>query len=260
MIDGTAIEKIANLAKEVVISQVVDGAPILLRKEGYTPVDLTPYLNHPLRVQANPVHLTPESFSDYVNRFKTQNTVIQGSLGQNQVTGFIDYHEPQGDAAWCGHAPSLKLTKTKEFSKVLALNDKPQSQTEFAEFLEDIAHCVFEPDSAAIKESVLAFEETRNVSFQSKVDRHNGTMKFSYQDEKATVKSVKLPETIGIVMPIFEGGNPVTFAASLRYTCREGDLKLRIVIQQVDKAMREAFNAVVEDIENRTNIKPYVLV
>lgn len=264
MIDASLVTALENLVNKGAATTPIPGREdIIILPMGRQIADLEEYANQPRRVVASPRLIDRGSFSQYVNRFKTSDSIITGYLGNGSFVASIDYHTPPtGDNAinpsWSDHQPRLVLKKSVDFQKLLANNDKKMSQTEFAEFLEDVTHCVIEPDTATLKELVLKFEAVRNVTFKSAPNRVNGNVIFEYKDENQVVGKVAVPEVIGFAVAPYEASDPISLAASLRYRLNDGDIKFFYVIQQLDKVNRDAFDAIAESLREETDLPVYI--
>lgn len=235
-------------------AMVTNGQEVLVIPQGRTLVSLEQFRDQPDRIKVSPVHITVQSFNDYVLKFKQTQTIIEGSLSNAKFTARIDYHDSEGNvekaASWNTHNPILALNKTAEYLKIKSANCNPLGQIEFCQFLESLEHVIVNPDTAVITDMVLKFEETTTVKFQSKINRTNGNIVASFSEEEGgPTDSVKIPQEITFRVAPYEANEPIDVKAKVRYSSKGGDLKLWIDIPAFDKIEKDAFFAVAKSIE-----------
>lgn len=205
------------------------------------------------------------SFIAYVKAFRKHTTrifaaavklaeVSAENAGGAKFTALLDYHEggTEQKAARVAHVAEYPVPLSLEFSTWIAANGKPFTQMGFVEFIEQNCADVVSPDSATLMELALNFEAKSNVTFQSKVDRVTGGRSLTYQEQvdagAPSVGQVKVPESLAIRIPVFEGGKGYDFKARLEYRPSNGRLAITYHLQRPQEAFRAAIKDLREEI------------
>lgn len=219
--------------------------------------DIAPYLPLPVRVKAVQNFIELRSFTEYVNRFKTANTQIFASLGKS-VSAIIDYHSEANVADWGDHRAVYLLQPSADWLKWLEFNGKGMDQVEFSDFLEDQWASIETPDSATLQEIILKFSATSNVKFDSAINRTSGAVNITYVDDTQIKGNLKLPDRLELAVQPFKTAKPVQMLARLRFRVQQGAVKFTYVLDRPDKVLEDAFERVVTEIGELTEIVPYV--
>ena len=154
----------------------------------------------------------------------------------------------------------------------------------FAEFLEDNFLNIVEPDGATVLQAAAHLEAKKTVSFKSGVRLDNGAVQLSYEenvDGKGKGNLVNLSQfTLGIPVeenvdgkgkgnlvilsqftlgiPVFENGDPVAVEARLRYRIKDDALTFTYLLNNPQKVLDAAFDAVLTKVQAETGIAPYL--
>ncbi len=126
-------------------------------------------------------------------------------------------------------------------------NGKREAQMEFAEFIEDNAPDIVEPDSATMLEVARDLSAKTDVDFASAIRLQNGQVQFKYSEQiKGTYGSGNLdvPERFTISIPVHIGSERVGITARLRYRIASGKLTFWYDLLRADMIERNAFLAV----------------
>lgn len=266
-IGAHAIEQIEALVKRgFKVIPVIEGRTDLVAlPSGFAIHDLEPFLDRPKRVKEEPRFILAESFTGYVNRFKQPTSIVQGSLSRGIFTGKLDYHytpEQSGsnhsDPLWNTHNPMLVLKLHADFKKLLDIHDELQSQDEFLDLLEELTHAVVTPDEMTVREAVTNFQATSEMIFTSKPNRASGGLEFEYKNSIGTKGSVVMPEVIEFGVPVYEASEPMLIKTFLRYRLSGGQLSFKLVIPQIEKIKRDAFDSVAGAINVATDLPVYI--
>lgn len=195
-------------------------------------------LPKPARTKASVRLFDPESFIDYVNEHKVggASRIFLSDDAPEDVTftAIIDMHTAV-ETAWCQHLAVLKLEQTEEWSRFMKGVNKPLTQNEFAEFLEENQDGITDPSGASLLELVQNLSGRNNISYDSATRLSNGKMKIAYsEDVQLTRKgeTEEFPEKIVAVIAPFEGAPLYKFPCRIRY--RIQDRKLIFTIRPVD--------------------------
>lgn len=207
------------------------------------------------------------SFVEYVLRHRVTGTEVYAHTSSSTVVAVVDSHEgPEGLPGWQKHKLTLTLEHTKAWlawaSRDLGTNPKAwMTQTEFAEFIEDRALDVNDPDHARLIELATKFEATTKVEFGSAVRLDNGEVQFEYAEtvgpRKGTKGAIDLPKELKLALRPYIGG-PIYFVfASLRYRIRPEGLVLGVALQRPENILEAAFADIVTEIrDGKTDKRP----
>lgn len=173
------------------------------------------------------------------------------------VRAILDYHHSSAErtARWLQHQCTLTLTKTHEWDTWTEWDGKPRTQGDFADFLEDNAPDIVEPNAATFVEAARDLRAKSEVNFQSAQVAKDGSINFAYQEEtKGSFgkANMEIPERFTIAVPVFDGMERVRIQARLRYRINQGKLTMWYSLFRADYHEREAFQAVVNQIQDKT--------
>lgn len=218
------------------------------------------YADHPRHTAASRVVTDAASFVAYVNRHKVPGTEVFAHTSASTVVGVIDSHEGT-DAApgWQKHKLMLVLEHTKAWLAWAAHdlgNDSRNwmNQQEFAEFIEDRALDVIEPDHARVIELATKFEASTTVDFGSAIRLDNGEVKFEYTEtvgaKKGNKGDIEFPKELKLGLRPYIGGPIYYVFASLRYRISGNGLKLGYALQRPENILEAAFQDIVTEIRD----------
>jgi uncharacterized protein YfdQ (DUF2303 family) len=272
----TAIEKfdgvdphavVAHLAEQnasgrQVIDLVDDRLVALVLAEGQSvhEVNLDQYADAPSRMKGLVAVADAESFVLYVERHKSMTaTTLWGDLDKGSVTAVLDDHDGTNEyAGWGEHRALLALPATPDWEHWLKLDGTLVSQEQFAEHLEDGAHCIADPDPATMMEIAQTFQARTGVEFKAGHRTQSGETKLQYE-ETTTARagqagSIDIPDSMRLRLQPFEGSPTYELLARFRYRIQSGGLKLGYRLVRPDAAKRQAFRDIVSSITDRTGL------
>src|SRR5690606_39206608 len=76
------------------------------------------------------------SFVGYVNDFKTDKTRIFCSFETTKFVAVFDYHDKDGDPAYCHHVAHYTCPVSEQWAAWCLIDGRPVAQKLFADFLE----------------------------------------------------------------------------------------------------------------------------
>jgi len=219
----------------------------------------------PTFVQQYEVMVEPKSFSAYITAFKSPTAICRASLGSNSIVAVLDYHgraREGADAAVPGrgaHTVKLLCPFDLDYTRWRPVFAGKQTfdQAELARFLEDMIHTIGEPAAGDLMDAIADLEIVRHVHFKSARNDRNGNINIAYQeldDENVGGRdgSLSLPESVTIVVPIFQGGNAVALVAKLRHRMDKGQVAFSLIVPSIDVKEREAFRAIGDGVGSDT--------
>lgn len=259
----TEADAIATLAvKARGSAQIIDGPTgrkFLITPEGFSAKEVLddPYgmiVPAPVRIKQAVVVQTTDSLVDYINRFKTENTVLFADIANNKIRGLIDYHAP-ATAAHLDHGATLDLPFSEEWRTWSGQSGRLIGQLEFARFLEENAVDVIAPEGAELLEVCRDLQSKRKVDFRKAVRTSGGGESFEYSEEsetKARTGGVEVPTKFKLSIPVYFGGAPTEVFAFLRFKIEEGSLTLGYILHRAEHVRQATFRQIVLDAADRT--------
>ena len=192
------------------------------------------------------------SFRRYVEAFRDDRTRIFAEPKELAFLAVLDYHGA-GERApeFLSHRVTFKLETEERWNIWASKNEKPFTQTEFAEFIEDNAADISDPSAAHMLEVARDLQATTEANFDSKVKLTNGQVQLKYTETiNATVGAgnLEIPETFKISVPVFYGEQKVSITARLRYRLAQGKLSFYYKLYRQNETLQTAFNAAVASI------------
>ena len=232
----------------------------------------------PRRIKQSPMFQDSGSFADYVNLFKTNESLIFALMTETNatLTAVLDYHRGtvSGVASpnWCQHRAMFAAQPTPEWQAWQAANRRPMNQVEFATWIEDnmnlfatgeIAAVHEAPSGAELLELVRTLHGHQNARFTSNLRLDNGAYCASYEEDHvvkgmSTVKagSIELPKQILGGFPLFLGGVPYAVEARLKSRITDRVLMLHFETISPVQLVRENLLALVRQVGEKTGIVP----
>ena len=145
-----------------------------------------------------------QSLIDYVNRFKTANTVILADVDDLEVVAVIDYHS-QGSTTpgLAEHHAILTLSYSAEWQEWQSIDGRMYDQKAFARLLDINSGDIMSPDSATLLETVMDMEMSTSIRVARRLEA-TGSARGDHSAERKTTGTV-LPPFFLLEIPIFTG-------------------------------------------------------
>lgn len=227
--------------------------PFAAVPKGLALVDLKPYLDPEPTARA--LFEEPDSFAEYVNRFRNDRTLLGVEPSALRFRACIDYHNTDVDAEPCRHFAQLTLEKSPELREWTKAFNAWISQPALAEWLEDHAHEVSSHSAAEILTVARSLEAAKNIDFKSAQRESDGGWNFAYS-ETTTGKAgdFDVPGRITVSVALFAGGEPVEIECLMRYRVNGGGLEFKIRPLRLEEAIREAVAKIRAAIAEQTEL------
>lgn len=199
----------------------------------------------------------PGSFIGYVTKHYLEDaTELYGDRKAGTITAVLN-SDGVDEAGWGDHRAILTLTPTDAWKAWTQASGQLVNQTEFAEFLEDRAPDVVEPDAATLIEIATTMQASTAVAWKSGVRLQDGTVQLGYEETSDATAGTRghlaIPQTITLGIAPFEGLDPYRVTARLRYRMRDGRLTIGVVLDQADDVLKAAFGDIVDTVEVETD-------
>lgn len=223
--------------------------------EGYQLKEISDPARLPDRVRQSVAVDDRASMVAFVNRFSNDDTVLFADFEALTISSVIDFHTSNAAAV----APRagdfvarFKLLPSEEFLRWDKMEGDLHEQAVFAEFLEENAMNIVEPNPADMLEISRSLEATIGAEFKSKVSLESGDRSFSYETETKTKGDVVVPRKFTVCIPLFNGEGPEMLEARFRFRAGAGGLSMGFVWHRVEVKRRAFFNEVATAIAEGT--------
>lgn len=153
-----------------------------------------------------------------------------------------------GDAGHADHRAVLELRPSTEWDAWCARSATAFSQSGFAEFLEDHARDVHEPDAATLVEVARNFSATRTIRFSQVQRVASGDVELTYAEETSAStgpanKTTTVPERFKLGLRPWIGAEPYEVWARLKYRLDgAGSLSIRYELERLDLVLDAALS------------------
>jgi uncharacterized protein YfdQ (DUF2303 family) len=151
------------------------------------------------------------------------------------------------------HVVRLQLRPSPEWKAWTAISNGLMDQERFAEFVEDHALEVADPDPTVLLEVAQSLQVARGVTFESAKRLSDGNVQFGYrEDTTATAGSagqLSIPATLTLALAPFVGHPAYKVEAAFRYRLQGQRLTLGVKLLNADKVRDAAFAEVAEEVE-----------
>jgi len=261
--------------------------PLVLVPEGYRTEQLPFAIDPPLKDHiAQQISLGDlDSFARYVKRYQSGTTIILAALSSSggSFTALFDYHRGSKDvdgseqdlhantatgirstpANRVAHRANYPLPNSFPWQQWMGSNKFAFSQEKFGAFIDANIPDITAPDSASLLDMVLNFEMKSAVDFKSKMVRTTGARALTFTETAemgggTAEGTIKVPETLSLLMPIFQGGKPYSITAKLFYRVNNGKLTISYELYRPEQVIETAIKDVIADITSATGITPFV--
>lgn len=260
---STETEAIASLAtKGAQIPQTVKGGDnreFLVLPKDYTQLEITdphgapakkpPFVKQSVTLQAT------ESLIEYVNRFKSDDTVLFADIYQNSIAALIDYHGAPDKAAHVAHKATMQLPFSEEWKTWTGISGKMMQQLEFARFVEENGTDVKAPAGGELLDVIRDLQARRNVSFVKAVRTATDNENFEFSDstEMRTKGDIEVPSKFLLGLPVYFGEPDVELYAFLRWKLDEGSLGLGVALHRAEHVRQAVFKQIVLAVGDKTS-------
>lgn len=220
---------------------------------------------------------TCDSFIEFVNRYKSDNSAIFYNKSGQEVTCIFDCATKE-QASFERHRAFYEFPFSKELKAWKDNNDQSMNQLDFAMFIEKNVLDISEPpapdkENEALKEIRLRcgglyasvnkmMELSKGISIRAderatiKHDLNTGEaiINFSSEHTDATGNAVKVPNMFIIVIPVLEGGKAYQLPCRLRYRLNNGSVRWWYEIINLDKAIELAVDEELAEIKEKAGL------
>lgn len=260
--EKTETEAVAALARAAAgvpaIVKNEEGREFLIVPTGHQHIEVTsphgPPAKKPAFLKQGVTLQAVESLVEYVNRFKSGDTVLFADIDQSSIAAALDYHGAPDKAAHFAHRATMQLPFSEEYRTWKAIDGKLMPQLDFARFIEENAAEIVAPSGAELLEAVRDLQARRSVNFIKAVRTASDNECFEYADntEARSKGDLELPTKFRLGLPIYFGEPPAELYAFLRWKLDDGSLTLGVKMHRLELVRQAVFKAIVMRVGDET--------
>jgi uncharacterized protein YfdQ (DUF2303 family) len=204
---------------------------------------------------------TRESLIAYVERYKSDETLLFADIDKNRIVAVVDYHGksdtdvPAGKANHGTHVARTDIPYSEEWKIWAAASGSLFPQLKFARFLEENAPDIIAPDAATLLETCRDLQARRKVNFIKAVrtSTNNENFEFTDETEAHTKGGIELPTQFLINIPVYFGEPIIELKAFLRWELVEGrGLMLGVKLWRAEHVRQAEFRRIVTAVTEGT--------
>lgn len=208
----------------------------------------------PSRVREVVQVATVESFIQYLDMFKTENTVIFANEDSKKVKAIFDYHSKEEGADWCDHQLILIFSFSPEWNTWAGKNGRRFGQEDFALFIEDNLPDIVEPTGLEMLEVARKLEATKSLTFKSGIRLDNGQQQLVFDEVIEGVAGngrIEIPQEFHLGIEVFKGDTPYKVTARFRWRIKRDTKSLELWYDLVrpHKIVEDAYKAAIARLE-----------
>lgn len=223
--------------------------------ETKTVVDDETLLPQPRRVSGQRKVADVDSFIAELDRQPLHDS---GTLWGNADRGIITaiYNDHDGPlAGWRDNQLIVQFKQDPDWARWHAISGKGYSQYEFGDLIEELLHTVVDPDQADLLEIIDSIRSSSSGSFQSSINRANGSQTATYNQEVTATASttrtgtVEVPQLLTLRLRPWEGhAQTYDIQAYFRLRVTGGQLQLTIKLKPTSETLRTAWADVTKQV------------
>lgn len=218
-------------------------------------LNLEEYLDQPNRARGGVAVHDPSDFVDVVNRLaNAEHTTVWANVEHGAITAVVNDHARWDAPGWRDHTATLRLQEDEDWRRWIARDGKLLAQEDFAQFLEDVAHTVIEPDNATMIEVATSMIAKREVEFSQATRLQTGDVQLRYEETTKANAGAKgdmeVPEKIVVRVSPWRGVLPADLDARLRWRIVGGQLAIGYRLLRPDAFRDEVFAGLVAKVRD----------
>lgn len=244
----------------------VDVLTVVTRNdESCATLDFEKFRQFPRRAKGFITVRTAQAFADYVNKHKrAKRTLIVAD--DKSVTAVFNHHqEEEGYAGWSDWGVKLELQYTPSWTGWKGLAGGYITQEAMADFLEENALDVVEPDAGHLLDVVTNLRLASASKIRKRVNLQNGAVRFEFEEDFQPAGGgeedngvLEVPPRITVRLQVFVDGDTFDVPMLLRYRVREGQIQWMFKFTgEVQKLFNESFDRMTALIASATQIPVY---
>lgn len=207
----------------------------------------------PAFVSGGPQVATTQSLIDYVNRFKTDATVIFANLDNAKIVACIDYHGAgSAEAGLRKHHAVLQLAHSKEWQTWTRVDEEMMEQKKFARFLEEHKLDIMSPPGASLLEMVLDMEKGVQMRVARKMASAGSDR--GQKGSEMMIDGTELPPVWMLNIPVYTGEPIVDVTAYARDEIDDGKLMVGFKLSKIESVIENELTRIAAEIAADTKV------
>lgn len=264
---GETLETVLKAARiaDPVIAGLQAGEAHVLVPDGFTLKDISDPHRLPPHIKQTVTVDDADSLIQYANRFSDRRSVIIADLDALKIMAALDWHVHNGTGPDCEpwpaldpqpvqHKASLVLRNSEEFARWDGMQGRLHDQMTFAEFLDENASDIVDPEPAVMIEIARDLEATQGVKFKAGTRLQTGERSFSYETETHVREDLVVPQRFTLSIPLFHGEEPTEIECSFRFRPQPDGLKLGFVWRRVEYVRQAKFREIAHRVSENTGL------
>lgn len=252
---------IADLARKASAASVIktdSGREFVIVPDGFRKDDVTdPHglqPKKPIYIKQAVTVQTVDSLVEYVNKFKTSDTMLFADIAANRIIAHIDYHRADG-AEHVAHSASMQLRFSEEWDAWKKIDDQLMKQLDFARFIEENSTDIAAPSGAELLEISRDLQAVRGVNFKRAVRTNTDHENFEFAEntEMRSKNGVEVPTKFELSIPVYFGERNVPLQAFLRWNLVGEILALGVKLHRAEHVRQAMFKEIVLAAADRTH-------
>jgi uncharacterized protein YfdQ (DUF2303 family) len=236
-------------------------APYMVVPQGHAIKEVPFEREAPLRIEESPRFADVASFAAYVNRYKTDATLLFADRGAGRIEAQLDYHLP-GAPSHNTHSAKLPVQFSEEFTRWNGACGVRLSQEQLALLLDERIDDIRDPAGAEVLSTIQNFGLRRTATLKSAINLNNNAVQLNYEETDAGRGggAVLVPTSFVLGLPIYEGGKAYKVEVRLRYAVRDGAVTFTLTILKRTALLKDAFEAELASAEKATGLKAMLVL
>lgn len=247
----------------------VEGIPMILVDDDQGAMVMSEAINladlrapGPRRRKGTSRHAELDSFCEYVNRFKCDDSVVWSDVEAMQLCAQLNYHPggPKPDSTgWGDHRALYLCPPSPQWRKWSEMHDRTMNQVAFAEFIDENLHDLAGGKGTEYPEPMTVLEMARKLQVHTK-----GTYKRTIHPttgdhelvctQETESSSTPIPRAFQIGIPVFEGGEVWSIEVRIMLRVRDGQALFTLQPHRMPDILREAFGEVRDKAETAVEL------
>lgn len=256
--EAAAIAELAVRASGVSLQNNMEGRQFLVLPEGFQTKDVsepnTIERKRPFFIDQQVTVQTLDSLVEYVNKFKSADTLLFADIQQSVIVAALDYHSTQ-QAERLAHSATMRLEFSEEWSTWSGINDKLMKQLDFARFIEENSADIKVPNAAELLECCRDLQAARSANFKKAIRTNTDHENFEFAEntDLRAKNGVEVPTKFELDIPVYFGERNVPLQAFLRWNLQGEGLVLGVKLHRAEHVRQALFKEIVLGASDRTN-------
>lgn len=221
---------------------------IAIVRDGFRIEDIRNYADRPDRIREKIVAGDLPSFFEYFTTFQMPASVVFLKLRESVLRAVIDYHGPS-TASWATHVVDFHVMESTDFRALMSANNKPMSQDDFCEWVDEYAHLFAEPAGTKMLELAQKISMRSSESVSSLVNVATGERQVSFEQNSGPAGNLSIPSKVVLVCRTHQDFSVVhQFQARIVPKIKDKKLVITLKILQYDEAISAIMKNLVEQV------------